>query len=298
MSYTTATDGLGRRGIVPVCFERPPMGSEPLPPYHHTSTDPFPPYQNSTELYERCTSFAGLGSHSVGTVPLGSSSYTPDWTTSEYMQSQMETLHSPIPSMQWTTSPQAETKWVCTAPGCSVKPFARCADLERHVEHKHEKLEAEEFFCDHRNCPRSEKSHAAQAVSMGQAPSLSYVGGPFRRKDHYKAHLRDIHKEAIWKRSPKDDPAWLEGKVISEDWFRCPKCLNRVYHKKSGWKCNCGMTLETDVILQMEKKKLEARTRKRDLTPDLGGSDATSRLPRKSMFEEKLMGITRLLGNK
>lgn len=161
-----------------------------------------------------------------------------------------------------------------------MKPFARNADLKRHMDHRHgDVAKLEKWFCDRKNCPRSEKGYRAMLDRMGRSPggsgsSPSSAGaaggasakdngvGPFFRKDHFKAHLRDIHKEALWKRDPKSDRHWLDGKIVDADWWRCYKCLARVYVKKNGWKCPCGVALEADVVDALSRKMNESRQKK------------------------------------
>lgn len=121
-----------------------------------------------------------------------------------------------------------------------------------------------QYYCDRKNCSRSEKGYQAMLERMSPSTSRTTKDngiGPFLRKDHYKAHLRDIHKEALWKRSPKEDKNWLDGKIFNKDWWRCPKCLGRVYLKKSGWSCSgqttsgtCGLTLDSEVVGALKRK--------------------------------------------
>lgn len=143
------------------------------------------------------------------------------------------------------------------------------------MDHMHgSRKNLEKWYCDRKNCNRSEKGYQAMLERTGRVAdsqdnsngSNNNNGrdsgqGPFSRKDHLKAHLRDIHKEPLWKRNPKDDPNWLEGKTINDDWWRCPKCLSRVYVKKSGWTCPspCDLKLERDVVAVMQAKMDEAR---------------------------------------
>lgn len=158
-----------------------------------------------------------------------------------------------------------------------MKPFARNADLKRHMDHRHgDAARLEKWFCDRKNCPRSEKGYQAMLDRMGRSAGASQsvsstsgasggkdIGsGPFFRKDHFKAHLRDIHKEPLWKRDPKSDRQWLDAKIVDADWWRCHKCLQRVYVKKNGWKCACGVTLEADVVDALSRKMSETRQRK------------------------------------
>lgn len=47
---------------------------------------------------------------------------------------------------------------------------------------------------------------------------------PFRRREKTisrRIHLRQVHKEALWKRSPRYDTNWLEGKKDGDEWWRC-----------------------------------------------------------------------------
>lgn len=69
-------------------------------------------------------------------------------------------------------------------------------DLIRHINSVHKKSLI--FMCDYPKCDRSQN--------------------PFNRKDHYKDHLRNYHKEAI--RGLED------GERHIQHW-RCKKCLGR-----------------------------------------------------------------------
>lgn len=165
------------------------------------------------------------------------------------------------------------------------------------MDHRHgDVAKLEKWFCDRKNCPRSEKGYRAMLDRMGRSSvggggggggnssSSSTVAstggsgakdngvGPFFRKDHFKAHLRDIHKEALWKRDPKSDRHWLDGKLVDADWWRCHKCLGRVYVRKNGWKCPCGVALEGDVVSALSRKMNDSRQRK--------NAESLSRYPR------------------
>src|SRR4051812_31455222 len=66
----------------------------------------------------------------------------------------------------------------CQFPGSCERSFGRPADLDRHYENLHVPLEERKRFeCDYRRC--TSKTH------------------PFGRKDHYRDHLRDYHKEDL-----------------------------------------------------------------------------------------------------
>ena len=87
--------------------------------------------------------------------------------------------------------------------------------------------------------------------------------GPFTRKDHFRDHLRDYHKEDIgaakgerflektaWLASQK---AWVEERKIEASWWRCPKCLCRVQIAKYGYECcRCETPFDTDRTRRVE----------------------------------------------
>ena len=92
------------------------------------------------------------------------------------------------------------------------------------------------FACDYPKCPRSTD--------------------PFTRKDHYRDHLKDYHKEDIgsakktkslsekeWKRAVR---RWRDERQITPNWWRCVKCLVRV---KDSWNCpECKQACESKRI--------------------------------------------------
>lgn len=128
----------------------------------------------------------------------------------------------------------------------------------------------EKWYCDYKTCVRSERyvrdAEAAAAADHSPSPggAVSQGYGAFTRKDHYKAHLREFHKEALPKRNTKDDPNWMDGKTIKEDWWRCLKCLKRVWIKKSGSTCwNCKSSMDKDVkdVRQRKLKSEHSRSR-------------------------------------
>lgn len=71
--------------------------------------------------------------------------------------------------------------------------------------------------------------------------------GAFTRKDHFRDHLRDYHKEDLGsmrkernfdsKQWLKRQDAWIAERKIVADWWRCPKCLQRVQIAGSGYEC-------------------------------------------------------------
>lgn len=145
-----------------------------------------------------------------------------------------------------------------------TQSFARQADLKRHYDHMHSPAEnLDRFYCDYKQCLRSEKgSRQAQERMGSQPPSEKVAGiGPFTRKDHFKAHLREQHQEALPKRDPRKDPGWLDGKILKEEWWRCVKCLKRVWiHKQRDENrneymcCNCGAPCDQEVLNARQRR--------------------------------------------
>lgn len=83
---------------------------------------------------------------------------------------------------------------------------------------------------------------------------------PFTRKDHYRDHLRDYHKEDLGRAKIAKDKTkissneaarlqeqWLEERVIFTNWWRCVRCLARMYVETNGWACSaCKIPCESD----------------------------------------------------
>lgn len=147
------------------------------------------------------------------------------------------------------------------APDCKQKPFTRVADLDRHYQQVHKpSSEKEQHLCDYRNCPRREV--------------------PFHRKDHYRDHLREYHREDIFKRgsykkkvsaSASDkggnraaataaanaaaaaamsaEELLKEYNIQKSNW-RCNKCLKRITVHGSGtmgWECpDCRISCDAE----------------------------------------------------
>lgn len=109
----------------------------------------------------------------------------------------------------------------CLHPGCTAKPFRRRADLDRHYKHRHApESQKESFNCDYPRCARR--------------------SDPFHRLDHFRDHLREFHKEDIEKRGGTINEEWLGDRQVSSNWWRCSKCLKRIYIDRNGYACpNC-----------------------------------------------------------
>ncbi|KAE8453999.1 hypothetical protein EG329_007775 [Mollisiaceae sp. DMI_Dod_QoI] len=126
--------------------------------------------------------------------------------------------------------------------GCTGKQniFTRPADLERHYKNVHAPEDQKDSFrCDYHKCGRFNE--------------------PFTRKDHYRDHIRDYHKEDLGcakgeKKSAKRDWAasqksWLAERKISCRWWRCARCLIRVQVNRDEWECpTCKASCEQERI--------------------------------------------------
>ncbi|KAI0015149.1 hypothetical protein F4780DRAFT_115288 [Xylariomycetidae sp. FL0641] len=116
-----------------------------------------------------------------------------------------------------------EQMLVCLQPQCEAKTFRRKADLERHYE-QHNK--APQFLCDVKKCPRHLR--------------------PFGRLDHYREHYRLYHGEDLTPRTSgngsgsshdKKTEGWWDSRRVDPRWWRCAKCLARVWVADKGWQC-------------------------------------------------------------
>lgn len=124
---------------------------------------------------------------------------------------------------------------VCLHADCNSKPFKRRADFDRHYKHRHAPDSRKEaYFCDYGRCTRRRE--------------------PFHRRDHFRDHLRDFHKEDIEKRGGVIKEEWLEGRYVPETWWRCPRCLKRIYIEGHGYDCPSCKT-------SCQPKRKEARLR-------------------------------------
>jgi hypothetical protein len=156
----------------------------------------------------------------------------------------------------------------CQFPGClTKKPFNRPADLERHYRNVHASADQRECYgCDYPKCDRASE--------------------PFTRKDHYRDHLRDYHKEDLGqaKRAKKEDgqkwnrsqELWLAERNISFNWWRCAKCLSRVRVEDDGWDCRqCNGACEPERKARRGVKTEHYDIGSYDTTADLLPTDCT-----------------------
>lgn len=150
---------------------------------------------------------------------------------------------------------KGKQSYPCQFPGgCTGKQniFTRPADLERHYMNVHAPVDNRlSFKCDYGRCQRSE--------------------APFTRKDHYRDHLRDYHKEDLGcaKRDKEKKKSlewqalqekWLAERQINPKWWRCVRCLVKV-HTRDGWVCgSCKQACETDRREARERLVRDAAT--------------------------------------
>lgn len=156
----------------------------------------------------------------------------------------------------------------CMFPGgCKGKQvtFGRPADLDRHYKNVHaSEDEKSKFYCDYGRCARALE--------------------PFTRKDHYRDHLRDFHKEDVCmakgqylktkskgtQEIEQEQEQWLRERLIDFRYWRCSKCLTRNVVAKSGWDCSkCKTSCESG---RVDARRVENYTATR--TSELAGTMA------------------------
>ncbi|ETR98158.1 hypothetical protein M419DRAFT_89548 [Trichoderma reesei RUT C-30] len=197
-------------------------GSEASSPATPTSTDSFFAHQTSP-----ATSSSYFPSYASASTPASSAYSSPDATPSQEVASPSE---SPTFASSGRDYPVC-----CLHPGCDAKPFKRRADLDRHYKHKHApSSQKDSYHCDYARCGRRRD--------------------PFHRRDHFRDHLRDFHKEDIEKRGVAAKEDWFEGRNASHTWWRCTKCLKRVYISRQGYECPTCKT-----SLQAKRKEIRRR---------------------------------------
>jgi hypothetical protein len=96
------------------------------------------------------------------------------------------------------------------------------------------------------------------------------VEKPFSRKDHYRDHLRDFHKEDIGstkgekkmdeKKRVAAQKTWRAERQISAKHWRCAKCLVKYYVTYNGWDCE-------PCKISCEHERKEARMKLAKLAP-------------------------------
>ncbi|KEY72093.1 hypothetical protein S7711_00109 [Stachybotrys chartarum IBT 7711] len=186
-----------------------------------TPTSPEMTYANPTQdLPTEGHSFYSYTTSDQYTVPVDySTSTTPQMSSPCYTEEEQIVISS------------QDSPLMCLHPDCDARPKRR-ADLVRHYQQVHlSDVQKESYTCDY---PRCQRRHH-----------------PFRRRDHFRDHLRDYHKEDIEKRgragpSSASDENWVEKCNVSSHWWRCSKCLHRVYISRNGYDCpECNLTCQT-----------------------------------------------------
>ena len=143
------------------------------------------------------------------------------------------------------TRPLLHNSNICLERGCNSKPFKRKADLERHYRQVHrDASEKQSYPCDYQRCTRSTEC--------------------FYRLDHCRDHYREYHKEDICRRGgsssssssssgssssgrKKETPEWWADRNLAKKWWRCSKCLSRVYIETDGFECGvCRIPCEAE----------------------------------------------------
>lgn len=164
-----------------------------------------------------------------------------------------------------------DAEWTCLGPACPSKPFKHKGDLERHYKQAHPNgvpssisgLVTTPTFESMPQMPAMPPNVAVLAPAGGVSPVAQqqdsnsgtkdtkekeamfycdYAPCPrkmdgFNRKDRFRQHLQDNHKEDVVKKGGKLDDQWLDGRKMSDKWWRCSKCLERVKVEEHGWEC-------------------------------------------------------------
>jgi len=142
------------------------------------------------------------------------------------------TVPAPVPASVPHPRCQPRPSYRCEVPSCHNPTFKRAADLARHNVCIHPcEEEKPKLFCDYRKCHRHET--------------------PFYRIDHFRDHLRDLHKEDLFRRGCRHDEQWWNSRsshAIFKGWWRCCRCLvPRVDIQAYGFVCpTCGNPCEIE----------------------------------------------------
>ncbi|RSM20792.1 hypothetical protein CDV31_000482 [Fusarium ambrosium] len=198
-------------------------------------------YQYESYSYPLVRGPSSGGSSTASTIPespAGSSYYYSDSTAVNYSAQQHDPPYQQDPAYLQNSlyqdsyssaysagsedtvvpGPSDQGSPMCLHPGCTAKPFKRIADLQRHYRNTHNPDETKDaYFCDYSRCTRAHE--------------------PFRRRDHYRDHLREYHREDIQKRGVTINEEWLNDRNYASSWWRCPRCLIRVHISKNDFEC-------------------------------------------------------------
>lgn len=131
-------------------------------------------------------------------------------------------------------------RFKCSESGCG-RCFSRQADLQRHYDHVHPGPDA------------GRKGHACDY------PKCARQFAPFRRKDHFRDHLREFHKEDLLRRGGQEPPEWFNDRNINLGVWRCGRCLRRNSLDKRGYTCHkCKVDCEPARVSHRQKQQRRA----------------------------------------
>lgn len=89
-------------------------------------------------------------------------------------------------------------------------------------------------------------------------PSSRHMNPFETRKDHFREHYRDVHREDLVKRNISDPgilKKWFEDRQYNPKWFRCSKCLHKTKISKYGWVCDkCKTACEECRVKERERR--------------------------------------------
>ncbi|KAM0432297.1 hypothetical protein ACHAPT_004837 [Fusarium lateritium] len=192
------------------------------------ATSPYEHHFDGYHSYPLARDASSGGSSTASTIPespMSSSYYHDDQLAVNYSAYQQDDAYPQDSSYQdyyssaySASSSSQDSSVLCLHAGCTAKPFKRTADLQRHYRNTHNPDSTKEaYFCDYPRCTRSQE--------------------PFRRRDHFRDHLREYHREDIQKRGVTVNEEWLDDRYYATNWWRCPRCLIRVYISKDDFDC-------------------------------------------------------------
>ncbi|TLS28153.1 hypothetical protein PpBr36_01910 [Pyricularia pennisetigena] len=148
----------------------------------------------------------------------------------------------PVQTVQPTTPEEGPSSpkrlYRCPYEGCD-SVFDRSANLTRHVLKSKKHVIADDssdkpeiFHCGFRICQRAGRD-------------------AIPRKDHCREHLRNFHKQDLYKRGENLKADWLEECLIDKTYWYCNKCLTRnsTVDVSSPWRCSrCGTKCEPERV--------------------------------------------------
>ncbi|KAK0717759.1 hypothetical protein B0T26DRAFT_751786 [Lasiosphaeria miniovina] len=139
-----------------------------------------------------------------------------------------------------------EKKYIYLVLGCRAKPLSWLADLDRHYKGGHLPISQKyKYTCDYRKCacsthsggnskPGSSKDSSGNLLRRGIRRARLLPQGPLLRSP------TRLPQDPLKRSSSKGShsPAnWLKDRYIDLKWWRCSKCLQRVYVSSDGWEC-------------------------------------------------------------